>query len=231
MTSTRLPGKVLMKINGRSLLEYHLDRLQKTGFRIIIATTINSADDAVCELAENMKLDFYRGSELNVLERFYNAAKTFKLQYIIRVTSDCPLIDPVLIRNGAEQYLNGDDENVYLSNSIERTYARGFDFEIFSFSSLKEAYENAKDQSDLEHVTPFIWKNKSGKIKIRHFKQEADNSNLRVTVDTPEDLELIRQLIENYKADTLSFSEIEKILLDHPELVTINAEIQQKKVN
>jgi len=231
MTSTRLPGKVLMKINDRSLLEYHLDRLRKTGFRIIIATTINSADDAVCELAEDMEMDFYRGSELNVLERFYNAAKTFELQHIIRVTSDCPLIDPVLIRNGAEQYLNGNDENVYLSNSIERTYARGFDFEIFSFASLKEAYENTKDQSDIEHVTPFIWKNKSGKIKIRHFKQETDNSNLRVTVDTPEDLELIRQLIVNYKAERLSFSEIEKVLLEHPELVAINAEIQQKKVN
>ena len=82
-----------------------------------------------------------------------------------------------------------------------------------------------------DSVTPFIWKNKSGKIKIRHFKQETDNSNLRVTVDTPEDLELIRQLIVNYKAERLSFSEIEKVLLEHPELVAINAEIQQKKVN
>ena len=218
-------------INDRSLLEYHLDRLRKTGFRIIIATTINSADDAVCELAENMKIDFFRGSEQNVLERFYNAAKTFKLQHIIRVTSDCPLIDPVLIRNGADQYLKGDDEIVYLSNSIERTYARGFDFEIFSFASLKDAYEKAKDQSDLEHVTPYIWKNKSGKIKMVHFKQEHDNSALRVTVDTSQDFELIRQLIVDYHAERLSHDKIESILLDHPELIAINADVQQKKVN
>lgn len=231
MTSTRLPGKVLMKINERSLLEYHLDRLKLTGHKIIIATTINAADDAVCELADRLQIEYYRGSEQNVLERFYYAAKKSGLKHIVRVTSDCPLIDPDLIRKGIEQYMNAGDENIYLSNSIDRTFARGFDFEIFSFHSLEEAFKKATDHSDLEHVTPYIWKNRSGKISILHFKQEMDNSRLRVTVDTPQDFELIRKLIMNHNAERLSHNEIENILLDHPELIAINAEIRQKKVD
>ncbi len=231
MTSSRLPGKVLMRINDKSLLEYHLERLRSTNLKVIIATTVNDTDNPICELAEKLNLDYFRGSENNVLDRFYNAAKKFDLKHIVRLTSDCPLIDPFLIRDAVEQYCQIGNENIYLSNAIERTFARGFDFEIFSFASLMEAKENTIDESDLEHVTPYIWKNKSGKIDLVHVKQDVNNSNLRVTVDTPQDLELIRQLIENFHADKLSQREIEKILLGHPKLIAINAEIHQKKVN
>jgi len=231
MTSTRLPGKVFKEIQGKPLLAYHLDRLRMTGFMVIIATTTNSTDDCICEYAEKHRIPYFRGSESNVLSRYYGAASAFHVNPVVRVTSDCPLIDPQLIRSSIKQYLQMNDPDLYMSNGIERTFARGFDFEIFSFKALEEAFNNAREESDLEHVTPYIWKNKSGKTKFFHLRQNEDHSQLRITVDTPEDFNLIRQLIENYHAADLSFAEIESILLAHPELVKINSSIEQKKVN
>ena len=230
MTSTRLPGKILKSVNNKSLLQYHIDRLKQTGFDIAIATTTNVTDDCIAEFAEQNNIKFYRGSEHNVLSRFYEAAVKFEYDIIVRVTSDCPLIDPHLIRNSVEKYLKLNNPNFYISNVIERTFARGFDFEIFSFESLEEAYNKATDEGDLEHVTPYIWKNKSGKIEFYHVKQNNNDNAFRITVDTPEDFELIKTLIEKYKADSLPYNEIEKILAAHPELVAINAHIEQKKV-
>ncbi len=228
MTSTRLPGKVLKEINNRPLLDYHIMRLLKTGFEIIIATTTNQSDDCICDYAVQHNIKYYRGSELNVLSRFYEAALKYNLNVIVRATSDCPLIDPELIKLNVEKYIILNNPNVYMSNSLERTFARGFDFEIFSFDALKEAYTNARNDSDLEHVTPYIWKNKSGKIEFMHIRQEMDNSRFRITVDTKEDFDLVKLLIERYKADELSYSKIEDILDQHPELVEINSHIGQK---
>ncbi|MGQ0829621.1 MAG: cytidylyltransferase domain-containing protein [Bacteroidota bacterium] len=230
MTSTRLPGKIFKKINEKTLLQYHIERLQKTGFDIAIATTTNNTDNCVCEYAHSKNIKFYRGSENNVLSRFYETATQFKYDIIVRVTSDCPLIDPHLLRNGIEKYLKLNNPNLYLSNGLERTFARGFDFEIFSYQLLSEAFEKASTEEDLEHVTPFIWKNKSGKIDFYHFKQAEDNSKFRITVDTVDDFELIKQLIEKYNADKLPYNEIEKILSNDPELIALNSHIKQKKI-
>jgi spore coat polysaccharide biosynthesis protein SpsF len=230
MTSTRLPGKIFKEINNKSLLQYHIDRLKQTKFDIAIATTTNKTDDCICDFANSQNLKLYRGSENNVLSRFYETAVKFKFDIIIRVTSDCPLIDPYLIRNSVEKYLRFNNQNLYMSNSVERTFSRGFDFEIFSFSLLKDAFENATDESDQEHVTPYIWKNRSGKVEFYHVKQEENNSDLRITVDTQNDFELIQKLIEVYNASDLPYTEIEKILRNHPELIAINSHIEQKKV-
>ena len=229
MTSSRLPGKIFKKINRKSLLQYHIERLQKTGFDIAIATTTNATDDVVADFAAKQTIACHRGSENNVLSRFYQTAIKFNYDIIVRVTSDCPLIDQHLIRNAVEKYMQFNNPNLYISNSIERTFARGFDFEIFSFQLLEDAFKNATDKSDLEHVTPYIWKNKSGKTDFYFIKQTTDNSHLRITVDTSEDFELIKVLIEKHQADTLPYSEIETILLKHPELVALNAHIEQKK--
>ena len=117
-----------------------------------------------------------------------------------------------------------------MSNGIERTFARGFDFEIFSFQLLDDAFNKATDEADLEHVTPYIWKNKSGKVEMYHIKQTDDNSKLRITVDTADDFELIKRLIENHKANELPYNEIESILKSHPDLIALNSHIEQKKV-
>jgi spore coat polysaccharide biosynthesis protein SpsF len=207
---------------------------------IIIATTTNPTDDPIVEFAVKNNILFHRGSESNVLSRYYEAADKNKLDVIIRVTSDCPLIDPHLIKSNIEDYDRIDNPNLYMSNTIERTFARGFDFEIFSFSSLKDAFLNATEESDREHVTPYLWKNKSGKIDFKSVYQHFNHSNLRLTVDTLEDFELIRILIEEYGLYELSYYgksvfdvpyfEIESLLLDHPELIRINSHIGQKEV-
>lgn len=230
MTSTRLPGKILKKANGKFLLQYHIDRLQQTGLGVIIATTTNATDDCIDEFARVNHLKCYRGSESNVLSRYYEAAKLYNLNTIVRVTSDCPLIDGNLIRSNVDKYVQLNNQNAYMGNSIERTFARGFDFEIFSFKLLEDAYHNAVDETDLEHVTPYIWKNRSGKVEFTYIKQPVDNSNLRITVDNADDFELVKALIEKYNADQLSFSEIENTLIQHPELVAINGHVEQKKV-
>jgi spore coat polysaccharide biosynthesis protein SpsF len=230
MTSTRLPGKIFKEVNGKNLLQYHIDRLKQTGFDIAIATTTNTTDDCVCEFAEKQNIKFHRGSENNVLSRFHEAATKFKFDIIVRVTSDCPLIDQHLIRNSIEKYLKFNNPNLYMANAIERTFSRGFDFEIFSYQLLNNAFKNATEDGDLEHVTPYIWKNKSGKVDFYHIKQTTDNSRFRITVDTADDFELIKTLIEKYKVDTLPYNEIEEILSSHPELVALNSHIEQKKV-
>lgn len=230
MTSTRLPGKIFKEVKNKSLLQYHIERLQKTGFDIAIATTTNETDNCVADYADKNNINIHRGSENNVLSRFHETAVKFKYDIIVRVTSDCPLIDQHLIRNSIEKYLKLNNSNLYMSNSIERTFARGFDFEIFSFQLLDEAFKNAIKESDLEHVTPYIWKNKSGNVEMYHIKQAADNSGLRITVDTLDDFELIKRLIENHQANELSYNEIETILKSHPDLIALNSHIEQKKV-
>ncbi len=230
MTSTRLPGKIFKKANGKTLLHYHISRLKQSGFDVAIATTTNGTDDCVYDFAEKNQLKIYRGSEDNVLSRFYETATKYQFDVIVRVTSDCPLIDPHLIRNSIEKYIKLNNSGLYLSNTIERTFARGFDFEVFSFRLLKEAYENACNIADLEHVTPYIIRNASGSTDFYSVKQDRDNSNLRITVDTPEDYQLIKTLIGQYQADAMDYHSIEDLLNDHAELRAINADIVQKKI-
>ncbi|MCE3278360.1 MAG: acylneuraminate cytidylyltransferase [Bacteroidetes bacterium] len=230
MTSTRLPGKVFKEVNSKSLLQYHIERLKETGFDIAIATTTNDTDDCISEYANQQKINVFRGSETDVLSRYYGTASKYNYDILVRVTSDCPLIDSHLIRNSIEKYLQLNNSKLYMSNALERTFARGFDFEIFSFELLKEAFEKATLESEREHVTPFIWKNIPGNVEFYHVKQSIDNSHLRITVDTSDDFELIRTLIEKYHADKLNYVEIETLLNEHPELVSINAHIEQKKL-
>ncbi len=225
MTSTRLPGKVLLPIGQQPLLKYHIHRLAQSGFPVILATTTNLTDDVIADFAKAENLPFYRGDENNVLSRYYFAVLDNQLDIIVRVTSDCPLIDGKLVGEAIEKYRQADNNNLYLSNAIERTFPRGFDFEIFSFTLLKEAFEKANTSFQLEHVTPYIKEH----AQHQHILLPQDFSNFRITVDTPEDFELIKILIEKYEAAKLNHLEIIGVLQKHPELVKINAHIEQKK--
>ncbi|WP_026464836.1 cytidylyltransferase domain-containing protein [Adhaeribacter aquaticus] len=230
MTSSRLPGKVLLPVNNIPVLQYHLQRLQESKLPIFIATTINATDDPIVAFAEQQNIPVFRGDEQNVLSRYYGCAIEHQLDIIIRVTSDCPLIDGNIIATAAQEYVKKKDNFLYLSNCLERTFPRGFDFEIFSFTLLKEAFQQAKLPAELEHVTPYINQNKSGRVHFQHVTQEKDKSHYRITLDTPEDFELIKILIEQYQAHNLPVAEIIQILDNHPELVEINAQVEQKKI-
>lgn len=230
-TSTRLPKKVLIPIKGITVLEHHLNRLQNCTAQTFIATTTNVTDDPIVSICEKTKTPFYRGDENNVLSRYYFCAKENNLDLIIRVTSDCPLIDAEIINKGITTFLNTPSENLYISNCIERTYPRGFDFEIFTFKALEEAYLNAVEDYELEHVTPYINRNKNGRTSFKHIVNNQDKSTYRITLDTELDLTLIQKLINDHNAEEKNAQEIIRILDQHPELVAINEEIKQKPIS
>ena len=199
--STRLPKKVMLEISNKSLLEIHLERLKqvKEIDKIIIASTINKSDELIYNKSIKLGFDCYRGSEQNVLDRFYNAVKDHNPEWIVRVTSDCPLIDPVLVDSVIKFVRNSDKD--YGSNVLIEHFPDGQDIEVFKFSALQKAWEKATLKSELEHVTPFIKKNSdfNGKdiFSSINFPCKKNYSKIRMTVDEKEDLELIKVLVEN----------------------------------
>lgn len=226
MGSTRLPGKVFAKVGDRSLLDIHIAQLRKTGMDFAIATTENAIDDVFIHYGKKEELNVYRGSEEDVLQRFFETAEIFEFDPVIRVTSDCPLVDPHLILRALEEHMGFNSKDLYTSNVIQRSFPRGFDFEIFSFDLLRLAAEKAKTRTEREHVTPWIRENAETRHHILH---PVDASDLRITVDTAEDLDLVRRLISEHGAEQLPAEEIIQLLRDHPDLVAINAHIRQKE--
>lgn len=229
MTSTRLPGKILMRAGERPLLETHLDRLAKVGVPVIVATTTNLSDNPVAEFCTALDVPVFRGSENDVLERYQRAARAHEARHVIRVTSDCPLICPDVIRAGLDIYLSLKSGSVYLSNAEKRTYPRGLDFEIFSRYSLDFAAENARLSYEHEHVTGYI---RTSMPDIRH-EYCIDDENLsdwRITVDTDDDFKLVKLLIEDHHAAEMDYPSLKALLKAHPELMKINSHVQQKTI-
>jgi spore coat polysaccharide biosynthesis protein SpsF len=229
INSTRLPNKIMLEAGGKSFLSYHIERLQEAGPAVFLATTNDGSEDPIVDFCKRSGLECFRGSENDVLERYYQCAVKYKLDTIIRVTSDCPLIDGNIIAEGLEAFKK-EPGRVYLSNALQRTYPRGMDFEIFSFELLQEAFEKATDPMDREHVTPYIWKNRPGSVIIKHLLNKEDQSGYRITLDTEEDKLLITKLIEEYGAAQLDCNAIVGILKNNPSLTDINRHIEQKKV-
>ncbi len=197
--STRLPGKVLMEINQTPLLKIHLDRLKKSKNidKIIVATTNSAEDNIIEKLVTEWGYEVYRGSEIDVLDRFYQAVKDINPLWVVRVTSDCPLIDPLLVDKVIEvTQANNID---YGSNVIDETFPDGQDVEVFKFTALETAWKSAIKESEREHVTPYIRNNsniKGGNIfSAMSYKNNIDYSKIRITVDEPRDFELINTVI------------------------------------
>ena len=230
MTSTRLPGKVLKSIGGKSLLQYHTDRLRWSELPVIVATTINKTDEPIAEFCQKNQLGCFRGDEMDVLSRYWGAIQDQDWDIIVRVTSDCPLIDGRLIRQAVDRYAAAKNDWLYLSNCIERTFPRGFDLEVFSRSMLQEAFEMAATDFEREHVTPYIHQNKHGKTHFEHIKRSPNLQNFRLTVDEPDDFTLMEKLISEFNCGEKSEREIGQILLTHPELKEINQHVDQKKI-
>ncbi len=231
MTSTRLPGKVLQKIKGKSLLQYHVERLALSKLPIYIATTINSQDDAIEDFCRDFSLPIFRGSELDVLSRYVGLIHRFNLDVVVRVTSDCPLIDGHIIAEAVQRYKDlGADWRLYLSNCQKRTFPRGFDFEIVSAKALLYADEHATEDYEREHVTPYVWKTRPDFFDIQHWVRAYDASKFRITVDEPDDFRAVQDLIEKHKADHLGAEQIIHLLEAHSEIYEINKHVEQKKV-
>lgn len=203
--SSRLPNKVLKEINGKSILQIHLERLKKckSVSEIIVATTNKHEDQIIFDKSIEWGFGTYRGSEKDVLDRFYNAVKDKKADWIVRVTSDCPLIDPILV-DKVVNFVQGCNKD-YGSNTLIENYPDGQDIEVFKFSALEAAWKNAKLVSELEHVTPYIKNNSDFKggtfFSAINFPCDSDYSKIRMTVDETQDFELISVLVNDLGTD------------------------------
>ncbi|KKM95527.1 hypothetical protein LCGC14_1187280 [marine sediment metagenome] len=224
MASSRLPGKVLRNVFGKPLLWYLMERLKlvKKVNRILIATGSPETNQPIIDFAKEQNIDYFIGNEDDVLDRYYQAAKHYKGNIIVRITSDCPLMDPDLIDQGLEMFLNGN--YAYISNGHPPTYPDGFDIEIFSFKALETAWMEAKLPSEREHVTAYIW-NHEEKFSIGNFENEINLSKYRLTIDTPEDFTLISIIIKYFHDKWIEFrlKDVMKFLNENPKLVELNA--------
>lgn len=225
--SSRLPGKVLKEIGGQSLLQIHLERLKKCTkvSEIIVATTNNLADSIIFDKAIEWGFSASRGSESDVLDRFYQAVKDKNPDWIVRVTSDCPLIDPVLVDQVIEFVQKNDKD--YGSNGLIENFPDGQDVEVFKFTALEQAWKNAKLLSEREHVTPYIRNNSNYKggdlFSAINYPCESDFSKIRMTVDEIRDFELIEILINELGAEKSWLEYVNYIL--EKDLIKVNDKI------
>ena len=230
--STRLPAKILKEVNGITLLETHLHRLQKSKLitKLMIATTDEDGAQYIIDVANKCGVDYCQGSVNDVLDRFYQTAKPENPDYIVRITSDCPLIDPAIIDKTIKACLDGNYD--YATTSVIPSYPDGMDCEVFKYSVFEKAWIEAFKRSDREHVTPYIWRNSTikGGTMFKGFvvKSDKDLSSYRITVDTPKDFEVIKTLIQQCGTDKTCDEYVN--FLDHNENIKgINAEYERNE--
>ena len=225
MTSTRLPAKVMKKVKERPLLGYLIERLRfcRRIDKIILATTANKEDDLIVSFAREENLPFYRGSEDDVLDRYYQTAKTFNIDHIVRITSDCPLIDPRICDHVVKVYFESNVDFVRTGP----TFAEGVDCEVLSFKALEKAWNEASLKSEREHVTLYI-RNHPQLFEMITLKNETDDSKYRFTVDVWEDFLVVKIILEElYKESSKIFAidEIKKFLDSNPDVFRLNAKV------
>lgn len=222
-SSTRLPGKVLLPILGQPMLIQQINRIKNSTLhgQIVIATSTHHEDEKIVNCCKENGITYYCGKLDDVLDRFYQAASLYQPDHIVRLTGDCPLIDPQIIDQVIQTHLDGNFD--YTTNALKPTYPDGLDVEIFKLSALKTAWIEATLNSDREHVTPYIYRN-NDQFNIGHIYNNIDLSHLRWTVDWQIDFDLIKKIFENLFPynPRFTFSDILQFIERHPELKTIN---------
>lgn len=234
--STRLPEKVLKKIKNKTILEHDIDRVLKAKSvdELVIATTEKEEDNVIVDIAKNCSVGHYRGSEDNVLSRYYFAAKKYNAEIVIRITSDCPLIDPQIIDDMVNEFLKlRKNENLdYLSNKVKMTFPRGLDVEVFTFDALEKTFLEATQKFEKEHVTPYIYLNPN-KFKIKNYENDTNYSMFRWTLDTEEDFLLIKTIYDHlYNENKMFlFKDVLKYVQENPKISKLNDHVRQKDLN
>ena len=232
MGSTRLPGKVLQDLAGEPMLARVVNRTcrAKTLQEVVIATTTNALDDVIVNLCKARDWPWFRGSEDDVLDRYYQAARKHQADLIVRITSDCPLIDPEIVDQVVREFLERQPEVDYASNTWpQRTFPRGLDTEVMRLDVLERAWREDSNPAWREHVTPYIYRNPD-RFRIHNVLSQVDYSAMRWTVDTLEDLAFVRQIYDYFGHDRFSWREVLKVLEEHPEWLEINQHVQQKVI-
>lgn len=230
MTSTRLPGKVLVDLDGAPMLAQQLRRLARAKMldAIVIATTVNKTDDPLVDLARAEHVGVFRGDEHDVLGRYLGAARAQAADLVIRITADCPLIDPDVVDQVTARVLDPTDPCDYASNTITRSYPRGLDAEAFHRDVLERCARLATSQPAREHVTYFLHRERPDLFVTRQVTRATDASDLRWTVDTDEDLAMMRALYSELGAASATTDEIIAALRKRPDLIALNQHIAQK---
>ena len=229
MTSTRLPGKVLLPLAGVPMLTRLIERLYRVqgADGIVIATTTNATDNPIAALCDTQNVLCYRGSEYDVLARYADAAHLYGADVVVRITSDCPLIDPALIDQVIATYAKARCD--YVSNMLPPTWPYGMAVEVFSAAALRQSHAEATQAAEREHVTPFIYWHPE-RYRLRNVESPVDLNHHRWTVDTPEDFQLVRQLFETLYPVKPEFSLVDVLTLlgAHPDWVALNQHVVQK---
>ena len=225
MGSSRLPGKSLAKIEKQPMLWHVIERVKRASLidRVVVATSVSTGDDAIEKMCAENGVSCYRGSESDVLDRFYSAARAEKASQVVRITADCPLIDPEVIDRVVRRFQRGDLD--YASNAMVRSYPDGLDTEIFSFSALERAWHEASKTSEREHVTPYL---RSEKFRTANVENDSTSfyQHYRWTVDEVEDLEFIRAVYKAFRGrESFGMKDVLELLEKTPGLEKMNADI------
>ncbi|MGM0509041.1 MAG: cytidylyltransferase domain-containing protein [Fusobacteriota bacterium] len=236
VSSSRLPKKILLPLpidSDITVLEHVIRRVKKSTLinHVALATTTNAADDPIIEIAKSEEIDFYRGSEQNVLSRYFYVSKKRDFDIIVRITSDCPCIDWNIIDTVILKHI--DQKNDYTSNTLERTFPHGLDVEVFNYDILSKAYKNATKKFELEHVTSYFYKSHPDKFKIGKVKanKNINKSDIRITLDTKEDYTLISAIYSFLyeKNNFFKTTDIINLFREYRWLYDINRNVEQKK--
>ncbi len=230
MGSVRLPGKVLKDLGGDSVLARVVKRVQaaKLPAEVVVATSVQPSDDAILQECNRVAVACFRGQEEDVLDRYYCAAQTFSADAVVRITSDCPLIDPELMDTTIRAFL--EQRTDYATNALTPTYPRGLDVEVFTAEALARAWRLAREAYQRTHVTPYLYEN-PGHFKIVSLTADADYGRYRWTLDTEDDLEMIRAIYRHFEPrGTFGWREVLRLMQDQPELAALNAHVRQKSL-
>jgi len=223
MTSSRLPGKVLMEADGRSLLLHMIDRVKQANLidEVVVATTVNSTDDPIVKLCQEAGVLFFRGSEPDVLQRVLDTQKSVDSDVIVELTGDCPLIDPVVIDLVIQKYL--DSEADYVSNAHVRSYPDGYDVQVFAYDLLDEVSKKTTKIEDREHVSLYIYSSGEYSLEAVIAPIEHRKPELRITLDNKGDYLLIKDIIEKSISENKDYGvqEVVDYVLSNPDLLEL----------
>ena len=226
--STRLPGKVLMDLGGETVLARVVSRLRRAKLidDIVVATSDSRIDDAIVRECDRLDVSTFRGSECDVLDRYYQAARTCAATAVVRITSDCPVIDFQLVDETIRSFQQ--QQGDYASNALSRTYPRGLDAEVFTMGALDQAWRNAHQPYEREHVTPYLYEHPE-LFQLVSQRGQIDHSQYRWTLDTAEDLELLRTIYTRFSnQDDFAWGEVIQLMEREPELAALNSRVVQK---
>jgi spore coat polysaccharide biosynthesis protein SpsF len=231
MGSTRLPGKVLLDLEGASVLARVLARVKRAATigEVVVATSDGPGDDVIVTECKRLGTNVFRGNENDVLDRYYRAAQFSKADVVVRITADCPLLDPKITDHTVSEFLQHHPD--YASNALIRTYPRGLDTEVFTIAALERAWREGSERHQRAHVTPYIYQNPE-RFRVLAVQGERDYSGFRWTLDTEQDLEFLRAVYMRFAGrDDFGWQDVRKVLECEPELLELNRNVIQKALH